>query len=150
MKRLVLAPLAAVAACVPTSTTSTGPNLSVTVTTTDQAQQVNDTTPDAVITLDTNPSYMLDVDVTSIAGTTNGADDAVKTLTASFTAPGQTIADSPFDVVDPTAAPNLEYKRASPVTLPASAKGSMLEVKIDGVDGAGLHSNVIDFKISLQ
>ena len=147
MKRVGLACACACAGCIPTSTSATGPNVSVTAST--PSDSTSDSSVPPQLSLGTDASYVIAVEVDTMAGDNNGTPDPVKTLTVTTTLTGTTIPNSPYTPIDPSAQ-DLQYKRQDPIMLPSTAQGGMLAVSVDAVDGLGLHSNVVNFKIALR
>ena len=142
--------LLALAACTIKERDQKGPEIHITM---EQSFiQVGDQNPGASFMLDTDPNYSIAITITTISGeeddSTSTSYSPVDNINAVYTVPTITVPavaymkdDSSIDVT---------YTSSSPLVIPASAKGQTMTIHVDGKDGNGLASNVIDFTAKLQ
>jgi hypothetical protein len=114
--------------------------------------QISDTFPGESFMLDTDPNYSIDIRIDTIAGeeddSTSTTYSAVTSIDATFTVPTitvPTVAYTKDDLSD-----DVTFMSSSPLVIPASAKGQVMTIHVEGTDGNGLASNVIDFTAKLE
>ncbi|MEO6772507.1 MAG: hypothetical protein ABI467_05720 [Kofleriaceae bacterium] len=114
--------------------------------------QVGDQFPGEAFMLDTDPSYSIDIRIDTISGeeddSTTLTYSSVDTIDATFTIPTISVPAVAFTKDDSSV--DVTYTSSSPLVIPASAKGRVMTVHVDGKDGNGLASNVIDFTANLE
>ncbi|MEP6860088.1 MAG: hypothetical protein ABJE66_05675 [Deltaproteobacteria bacterium] len=114
--------------------------------------QVGDQNPGANFMLDTDPSYSIDITITTIDGqeddSTTLSYSPVASIDPVFTVPTITVPNVAFTTGG--SSQDVTYKSSSPLAIPASAKGQTMTIHVDGKDSNGLASNTIDFTAKLE
>jgi len=114
--------------------------------------QIGDQNPGESFMLDTDPSYSIDISITTIAGeeddSTSTTYSPVQSVNAVFTVPTVTVPTVSY--TKDASSSDVSFMSASPLVIPASAKGQTMTIHVDGKDGNGLASNTIDFTAKLE
>ena len=114
--------------------------------------QVSDQNPGESFMLDTDPSYSIDITITTISGeeddSTSTTYAPVQTVNAVFTVPTVSVPAVSYTKDDSSI--DVTYMSSSPLVIPASAKGQTMTIHVDGKDSNGLASNTIDFTAKLE
>jgi hypothetical protein len=114
--------------------------------------QVDDQTPGASFMLDTDPSYSIDITISTIDGQEDDSTSLtyapVVSINPVFTVPTITVPSVTF--TSDGSSEDVSYMSSSPLVIPASAKGQTMTIHVDGKDTNGLASNVIDFTAKLE
>lgn len=114
--------------------------------------QVSDQNPGEAFMLDTDPSYSIDITIDTISGeeddSTSTTYSKVESVNATFTVPTITVPTVAYTKDDSST--DVTFMSSSPLVIPASAKGQVMTIHVDGKDGNGLASNVIDFTANLE
>ena len=114
--------------------------------------QVGDQNPGESFMLDTDPNYSIDITITTLDGTEDDSTtltySRVESIHATFTVPTVTVPT--VSLMPDGSDEDVTYMSTSPLVIPASAKGQTMTIHVDGKDGNGLASNVIDFTAKLE
>jgi hypothetical protein len=114
--------------------------------------QVSDQSPGEAFMLDTDPNYSIDIQITTVSGEEDEADSTtysqVESIDATFTVPTITVPAVSYTEDDSSV--DVTYMSSAPLVIPASAKGQKMTIHVEGKDGNGLSSNVIDFTANLE
>lgn len=114
--------------------------------------QVSDEFPGQSFELGTDPSYSIDIRIDTVAGEEDTKStftySKVEAINAVFTVPNVTVPAVSYTKDD--SLDNVTFMSSAPLVIPASAKGQVMTIHVDGKDGNGLSSNVIDFTANLN
>ncbi|HEY6040354.1 MAG TPA: hypothetical protein VIV58_38985 [Kofleriaceae bacterium] len=114
--------------------------------------QVSDQFPGESFSLGTDASYSIDIRIDTVPGEEDTKSSftysKVEAVNAVFTVPTVTVPTVSYTKDD--SLDNVTFMSSSPLVIPASAKGQVMTIHVDGKDGNGLSSNVIDFTANLN